>query len=170
MIPAVLEMDDVSAEYDSPRPWQLYQQRLIAWRDAWRSDDHSSSIAKHVMVALDLHHAMISFQASFLEHPGLGRPVLCELPFGFLNQDSGGGEQCKIADMIDVAIGETDVADRRRFDIELFELLRQPRGDDPVRPSPIARDAAWYVQKFVRNTRPPEKIALRMVDELRGIV
>jgi len=37
--------------------------------------------------------------------------------------------------MIDVAVRETDVANRGRLDIELFELLREPLGDDPVRPA-----------------------------------
>ena len=73
-------------------------------------------LTETVIVALDLHHRTISSQTRLIEH-AFEPTTLSEVPFRSLHKDRCAGKHGDVTDMVDVAVSEADIADRRRFDI-----------------------------------------------------
>src|SRR5271170_3516676 len=91
---------------------------------------------------------------------------LGELPLRLLEQHHGARKHWDIANMVDVTVGETDVADGRWLDAKLFKLFRHGIRDDPIGPAANTRYAAGYLQELVWYPRAPQKIASCMVDQV----
>ena len=96
----------------------------MAGRVSRRRDDRHTAVAEHVVIAFELGHGLLRFEA----RTDRRRPLV----FGLLHQQGRLREQRHVADVIGMRVRHGDIFDVGRFHTEFIELRDKGLGPPPM--------------------------------------